>query len=90
MTDGALTIKLDAYAARKLAEKAAATGLSPETILETMLGQQFFDYDDFTWINGDPRDDHTSNDGLKEEGRPWSEVRAEFVALIDKTFGKDG
>lgn len=90
MTDGALTIKLDAYAAQKLAEKAAATGLSPETILETMLSQQFFDYDDFTWINGDPRGVHTSNGDLEEEGRPWSEVRTEFVALIDKTFGKDG
>jgi len=27
---------------------------------------------------------------LAEDGRPWNEVRPEFVALMEKTFGPSG
>ena len=48
---------------------------------------KFVDYDDFIWINGDPRDDDVSNYDVNEPGRPWDKVRPEFMALIEKTFG---
>lgn len=61
-------------------------GVEPEALAAMLLDDQLFSYDDFTWINGDPLEEAVSED-LSEEGRPWSEVRPEFVALIEKTFG---
>lgn len=90
MADGALTLKLDDYTAAKIAERATAMGIAPEVLAAMVLDARFFDYDDFTWINGDPRDEEATDHDLHEEGRPWSEVRPEFMALIDKTFGKPG
>lgn len=85
MADGSLTIRLDDYAVKKLAEKAKATGLSPETIAEILIGNALFDYDDFEWPpGGDPREDHVGNYDLNEPGRPWSEVRPEMVALLQR------
>ena len=88
MADGALTLELDAYTAGKIAERAKAMGIAPEELAAMVLDARFFDYDDFTWINGDPRSDAPEPPGLHEGGRPWEEVRPEFLALIDKTFGK--
>ena len=83
-----MTLKLDDYTSAKIAERAKAMGIPPEELAAMVLDARFFDYDDFTWINGDPRDYDASNYDLQETGRPWSEVRPEFTALIDKTFGK--
>lgn len=88
MPDGAMTLKLDDYTAAKIATRAKAMGIPPEELAAMVLDARFFDYDDFTWINGDPRDDDASNYDLQEKGRPWDEVRPELMALIDKTFGK--
>lgn len=88
MADGALTLKLDDYTASKIAARAKAMGIPPEELAAMVLDARFFDYDDFTWIGGDPRDDDASRYDLNETGRPWSEVRPEFLALIDKTFGQ--
>lgn len=88
MADGALTLKLDDYTAAKIAARAKAMGIPPEELAAMVLDARFFDYDDFTWIGGDPRDDDASRYDLNETGRPWSEVRPEFLALIDKTFGQ--
>jgi hypothetical protein len=88
MPDGALTLTLDAYTAGKIAERAKAMGIAPEELAALVLDARFFDYDDFTWINGDPREVSPASHELNETGRPWSEVRPDFVALIDKTFGK--
>ena len=62
-------------------------GIEPEVLAAMLLDDQLFSYDDFTWINGDPREEAVSSYDLNEEGRLWSEVRPEFVALIEKTFG---
>ena len=88
MADGAMTLKLDDYTTRKIAERAKAMGIAPEELAALVLDARFFNYDDFTWINGDPREDDVSAYDLQEAGRPWSEVRLEFMALIDRTFGK--
>ena len=49
----------------------------------------FVDLEEVAWPEGgDPREDNAANYDLNEAGRPWSEVRPEFMALIDKTFGK--
>ena len=88
MADGDLTLKLDDYAAEKLASKAEALGMSREELASVLLDQRLFDYDDFDWINGDPRARNTPKPGLNEAGRDWAVVRPEFLALIDKAFGK--
>ncbi len=86
MADGALNLTLDDYTSAKLAEKAKALGVSREELALTVLGDRFFDFDDFTWINGDPRKDDRGPADL-EGARDWDEVRPEFLALIEKTFG---
>lgn len=88
MADGALKLTLDDYASAKLAEKAKALGVSPEDLAITLLSDQLFDYDDFTWTNGDPRTDRASPSDL-EGARDWEDVRPEFLALIEKTFGPE-
>ena len=88
MADGALNLTLSDYTVAKLTKKAEALGVTPEVLAAMLLDQHLFDYDDFTWTDGDPRDDHVSNYDLNEPGRPWSEVRAELVELIDQTFSK--
>lgn len=85
MADGSLHIKLDPYSRSKLKAKAKALGVSPEALASTLLGQHLFDYDDFTWLNGDPREiDPTPSNS--EGARDWEEVRPEFLALIEKAF----
>lgn len=88
MADGALTLKLDDYTAAKIAERAKAMGLAPEVLAAMVLDARFFDYDDFTWINGDPRDDSAANYDLNEVGRSWSEVRPEMEALIERKLAE--
>ena len=87
MADGALNLTLSDYTASKLTEKAKAMGVPVEDLAAMVLDARFFDYDDFTWINGDPREDTASLHDLHEDGRLWSDVRPEFMALIKKTFG---
>jgi len=89
MPDAALNITLSDYTAAKLAEKAKAMGIAPEELAAMVLDDKFVDYDDFTWINGDPRDERVSSYDVNEPGRPWEEVRPEFLALIEKTFGPE-
>lgn len=88
MADGALTIELDDYTAAKIAARAQAMGLSPADLAKMVLDARFFDYDDFVWTNGDPRDPEGPEAGLEEAGRDWEDVRPEFEAMIDKAFGK--
>jgi hypothetical protein len=45
-----------------------------------------FDYDAFEWIGDDPRDNLPEFPLEDGAGRPWEEVRPEFLALIDKVF----
>ena len=88
MADGALNIQLDEYASAKLVAKAKSLGVSPEELAITLLGQELFAHDDFTWINGDPRSPAGAPADL-EGARDWDEVRPEFVALVEQTFGPE-
>lgn len=54
MPDGALTLTLSDYTARKLAAAAKAAGLPPERLAAMLLESELFDRADFTWANGDP------------------------------------
>jgi hypothetical protein len=47
-----------------------------------------FDYRDFEWIGDDPRDAPSDTQTPESGGRLWEEVRPDFLALIDKTFGE--
>ncbi|CAN5458646.1 hypothetical protein BH10PSE1_BH10PSE1_27550 [soil metagenome] len=87
MADGALNLTLSDYTSAKLTEKATAMGVTPEKLAAMLLDGHLFDYDDFTWTHGDPREAAPPHQDLNEEGRPWSEVRPEFITLIEKTFG---
>ena len=88
MAEGSLTLQLDDYTAAKMSERAQAMGVSVEALAAMVLDARFFDYDHFTWVNGDPSDDRSSLVEVHEEGRPWSEARPDFLALIDRAFGK--
>ncbi|MBU2379773.1 MAG: hypothetical protein KJ824_11470 [Alphaproteobacteria bacterium] len=88
MADGALNLTFDDYISTKIVEKAKALGVSPEEFATTLLDQQLFDHDDFIWINGDPRTERLSPADF-EGARDWDEVRPEFLALIEKTFGPE-
>ncbi|MFN5618334.1 MAG: hypothetical protein ACK47T_07105 [Brevundimonas sp.] len=88
MADGALRITLGVYAAAKLAGQARAVGVSPAALAAALLGQELFDREDFTWINGDPRI-QTSAPADLEGACDWDAVRPEVVALIDETFGPE-
>lgn len=96
------TLKLDDDTFLKLAEAARRAGVTPERMAEMVMETWIVAADDLpastgvdeparAWAGatdegGDPHEDNAA--GLNEVGRPWSEVRPEFVALIDKTFGK--
>lgn len=88
MADGALNVKLSTFTASKLAEEAKAMGVTPEQLAAMVLDDKFFDYRDFTWINGDPRDDHAANHDLNETGRTWSDVRPEFLARMKQKLAE--
>lgn len=45
-----------------------------------------FDYGDFQWIGDDPRNDLPELPAAEDNGRPWEEVRPDFLALIEKVF----
>lgn len=84
-----LDVALDALSAARITARAKRIGIAPEKLATLELDNRFFDYDDFEWPEGgDPRSDNAANYDLNEVGRPWSEVRPEFMALIDETFGK--
>jgi hypothetical protein len=81
MADGALNLTLSDYTVAKLTKKAEALGVTPEALAAMLLDQHLFDYDDFTWTNGDPRD---PMEPVSEEGaRDWSEVRPEMEAYLE-------
>ena len=64
-------------------------GITPEELATLELDSQFFDYDDFEWPEGgDPRSDNAANYDLNEPGRPWSEVRPEMVALLERKLAE--
>lgn len=98
------TLKLDSYTLQKLTEAARKAGVTPERMAAMTLEAWILADDDRpappgfgeparAWASatdegGDPREDNAADHDLNEVGRPWSEVRPEFMALIDKTFGK--
>ena len=93
------TLNLDDDTLRKLTEAAQEAGVTPERMAEMMLetwllparpgvGEPVRAWAGEPDDGGDPREDSAANYDLNEVGRPWSEVRPEFMALIDKTFGK--
>jgi hypothetical protein len=83
MADGALNLTLDDYASAKLAERAKALDMSPEQLAAILLGQQLFDYEDFTWSNGDPREPAPPAEP-NEPTHELEDVLAEFSAELDR------
>ena len=81
MADGALTVKLSPYTARKLAAAAKASGLPPERLAAMMLETEFFDRSDFEWANGNP-DDPLPPLNPNEPTYAWEDVKAEVRARL--------
>lgn len=86
MADGALHLHLTDYTAAKLAAKAKAMGVAPEDLAVMVLDDNFFDYDDFTWINGDPREE--VREDASEGARDWAVVRPEMEAYLAARLAK--
>ncbi|HYC67984.1 hypothetical protein [Brevundimonas sp.] len=68
----------------------ARDGGLPQAVLAAhILDSRLFDYDDFEWPEGgDPRDDNADNYDLNEVGRPWSEVRPELEAYLERKLAE--
>lgn len=84
MADGALNLTLDDFTSARLAERAKAMGVSPETLAVDLLQQTLIDNEAFAARQGD----HISNHDLNEEGRPWSEVRPELLARMKQKLAE--
>lgn len=65
------------------------SSITPEVLAVEVLDSRLFDYDDFDWPEGgDPRDDNPDDHDLNEVGRPWSEVRPEMEALLERKLAE--
>lgn len=82
MADGALNVKLSEYSAAKLAEKAKAMGVQPSDLAAMLLDDRLVDYDDFTWINGDPREPEPPYDP-DEPTSAWEDVKARLLERLE-------
>jgi len=78
-----LHVALDAPSTARIAAQASMMGIAPEELATVALDSQLFDYDDFTWINGNPRTRSESPSDL-EEARDWDEVRPELEAYLEE------
>ena len=84
-----LDVALDALSAAKVTVRAKVMGIAPEELAVIELDSRFFDYDDFEWLEGgDPREDNAANYDLNEVGRPWSEVRPEMEAYLERKLAE--
>lgn len=84
-----LDVALNALSAARIAARAKMTGITPERLATIELDNRFFDYDDFKWPEGgDPRADDAANYDLNEVGRPWSEVRPEMEAYLERKLAE--
>lgn len=84
-----LGVALDAVSSSRITARAKRTGITPEELATLELNSHFFDYDDFEWpVGGDPREDSAANYDLNEVGRPWSEVRPEMEALLERRLAE--
>ncbi|MDI6623398.1 MAG: hypothetical protein QME55_01600 [Brevundimonas sp.] len=73
----------------RFARMARDGGAPQEVLAAAVLDSRLFDYDDFEWPEGgDPRDDNAANYDLNEVGRPWSEVRPELVAYLERKLAE--
>jgi hypothetical protein len=81
MADGAMNLPLNEDFAARLAKKAKALGLSPETLALSILDKGLRDQ---AGRQDGPMGDHADNYDLDERGRDWSEVRPEMVAYLER------
>lgn len=81
MADGNLTLKLDAYTSAKIEARAKAVGIAPEVLAAQVITEALAAPDGLFA-------DHASNYDLQEEGRPWSEVRPELVARMERKLAE--
>jgi len=84
-----LEVALDAPSTGRITARAKKTSIAPEELAVIALNSQFFDHNDFEWpAGGDPREDRAANYDLTEVGRPWSEVRPEMEALLERKLAE--
>lgn len=84
-----LDVALDPPSAARITARAKMMGIAPEELATIALDSRFFDYDDFEWPEGgDPREDNAANYDLNEVGRPWSAVRPEMEAYLERKLAE--
>lgn len=82
-------VRLAEPMASRLAGMARTGGVAQAVLAAAILDSRLFDYDDFKWpAGGDPREDNAATYDLNEVGRPWSEVRPEMVALLERKLAE--
>lgn len=80
MADG-FALQIDDDLARKLEHGAKAAGMTREDYARFLLDQQTFNYDDYTWINGNPREPTVPS--LNEVGVSWSDLKVELIERLE-------
>lgn len=86
MADG-FTLQIDDDMARKIEHAAEAAGMSREDYARFLLDQQLFNFDDYSWPEGDPRTAEIPTTAW-EEARPWEEVEPELRARLTEKLSK--
>lgn len=82
MVQRTFNVCLSLYASRKLTGMVEGKSQSAEQVAAMMLESHLFDYDDFVWINGDPREPWQPLDP-DEPVRDLDEVMAELHEALD-------
>ena len=84
-----LVVELAEAMGSRFAAMARDGGLPQAVLAAAVLRSRLFDYDDFEWPEGgDPREDNAADYDLDEVGRPWSEVRPEMMALLERKLAE--
>jgi hypothetical protein len=84
MADGSITLNLDEALSEKLERRAAAVGMSQQEFAQQALERSLFDYDDYTWIGGDPRDRLIDEPEVDlADCKPWDEVKRDLMARLE-------
>ena len=84
MAETTLTVTLNDTTLERLRTKAQAMGLAPEILAARLIEQTMFELDRPYPSKGVQESERDFDS--EEPGRPWSEVRPELEALIDRTF----
>lgn len=86
MADG-FTLDIDADLADLIERRAKEVGAPPELVARQALSQALFRYEDYEWINGDPRGDAGRVHIDESDCGSLEDVEAKVRAKLDRMLG---